>query len=105
MESFDMIREAPLKYTVVFYVEADNRKALEAAVAYVAKYMADGLVGYVCGSRACVCKAKVDWDGTRLTVKSCKKRTAHVVAKLLAKAYSWYGGKTIRLIKCEEYKP
>jgi len=100
-----MIKEAPLKYTAVFYVEADSREVLEAAVDYVVKYVADGVVGYVCGPYACVCKIALEWDGTHLTVKSYKKRTAHIVAKLLVKAYSWYGGKSIRLVKCEEYKP
>jgi hypothetical protein len=27
------------------------------------------------------------------------------VVKWLLKAYTWYGGKSIRLVKCEEYKP
>ncbi len=100
-----MIKEGPLRYAVTFYIEADSREALEVAVEYVAKHVEDDLVGYVCGAYACACKAKVEWDGTRLTIRSCVKRTARVVAKLLAKAYAWYGGKTIRLIKCEEYKP
>ena len=100
-----MIRETPLKYVVVFRVEADSREALEATVDYVVKYVADGVVGYVCGPHVCVCEIELEWDGTHLTVKSCVKRAAHVVAKLLVKAYSWYGGKSIRLVKCEEYKP
>ncbi len=101
-----MVKEAPLRYTAVFHVEADDREALEAAVAYVSKYMADGVVGYACGSHVCVCRAKIEWDGAaRLTVSSCLKRTAHIVAKLLVKAYGWFGGKAIQIVKCEEYKP
>jgi len=100
-----MFREAPLKYVVTFHVEVDTKEALEAAVEYVAKHIAGGWVGYVCGPYACVCKAKLEWDGSRLTVRSCVKRTAHVVAKLLIKAYVQRGGKSIRLIKCEEYRP
>jgi hypothetical protein len=105
MESFNMFKEAPLRYTATFYVEADSREALEAAIEYVSKYMADGVVGYVCGPYACVCKAKIEWDGVRLTVRSCLKRTAHVVAKLLVEAYGWFGGKAIQIVKCEEYRP
>jgi hypothetical protein len=104
MGSFDMIKEAPLRYIVTFYVEADSREALEAAIAHVSKYMTDGVVGYVCGPYACVCRAKIEWDGARLTVSSCLKRTAHVVAKLLVKAYGWFGGKAIQIVKCEEYR-
>jgi len=100
-----MIREAPLKYVVVFRVEADSREALEKAVEYVAKHVEDGLAVYACGPYVCVCKVKLEWDGERLTVKTCLKRSADAVAKWLLKAYSWFGGKSIRLIKCEEYKP
>jgi len=99
-----MFREASLKYVVTFRVEADTKEALEAAVEYVAKHMADGWVAYVCSPYVCTCKAKVEWDGTRLTVKTCTKRSVRVVAKWLLKAYAWYGGKTIQLAKCEEYR-
>jgi hypothetical protein len=100
-----MIREAPLRYTATFYVEADNFKALEAAVAYVAKHMSSGWVVYACGPYICTCKAKIEWDGSRLTVRSCLKRTLSIVAKLLVKAYAWYGGKAIQIVRCETYKP
>jgi hypothetical protein len=100
-----MIREASLRYVATFRVEADSREALEAAVRYVAKHVGDGAAMYACGSYLCICNVKVEWDGTQLTVRSCKKSTARVVAKWLLKAYAWYGGKSIRLIKCEEYKP
>jgi hypothetical protein len=100
-----MIREASLRYAATFRVEADSQKALEAAVRYVMEHVKDGVVGYVCGPYVCVCRVEVEWDGERLMVKSCKKRTAHIVAKWLLKAYSWYGGKSIRLVKCEEYRP
>jgi glutamine synthetase type III len=100
-----MIRETPLKYVVAFRVEADSREALEAAIDYVAKHMADGWVVYACGPHACVCKVKLEWDGERLTVKTCLKRSVDTTVKWLLKSYSWYGGKSIRLIKCEEYMP
>jgi len=100
-----MIREASLRYAATFYVEADSREALEAAVKYVMEHVKDGVAMYACGRYVCVCKVKLEWDGNQLTVRSCKKRAAHVVAKWLLKAYSWYGGKSIRLVKCEEYKP
>ena len=99
-----MFREAPLRYVVTFCAEADSREALEAAVEYVSKYLADGWVGYVCGPYVCVCKAEAEWDGERLTVKTCTKRSVRVVAKLLVKAYAWYGGKTMQLVNCGEYR-
>jgi hypothetical protein len=99
-----MIKEAPLKYTAVFYVEADRREALEAAVKYVMEHVKDGVVMYACGHSVCVCKVELEWDGSRLAVKSCKKRTAHIVARWLLKAYSWHGGRSIQLVKCEEYR-
>jgi hypothetical protein len=101
-----MIKEAPLKYTVTFYVEANRREALEAAVKYVMEHVKDGVAMYACGRSVCVCNAKVEWDGNnKLTVKSCLKRTANIVARWLLKAYVWHGGGSIRLVKCEEYKP
>jgi phosphosulfolactate synthase (CoM biosynthesis protein A) len=100
-----MIKEAPLKYTVVFYVEADRREALEAAVKYVMEYVKDGVAMYACGPYVCVCKVKLEWDGERLTVKTCLKRSVDTAVKWLLKAYVWHGGGSIRLIKCEEYKP
>ena len=99
-----MIKEAPLKYTVTFYVEANRREALEAAVKYVMEHVKDGVAMYACGRYVCVCKVKLEWDGERLTVRSCKKRTAHIVARWLLKAYVWHGGESMRLIKCEEYQ-
>jgi len=100
-----MIREAPLKYTAVFYVEADSRKALEATVEYVARRMEIGKVVYACDPYACFCRTRVEWDDTWLTVKSCMKRAVHAAAKLLVEAYGWFGGKAIQLIKYKEYTP
>ena len=100
-----MIREASLRYAATFYIEADSQEALEAAVKYVMEHVKDGVAMYACGRYVCVCKVKLEWDGERLTVRSCMKRTAHIVAKWLLKAYVWHGGGSIRLIKCEEYKP
>jgi len=100
-----MIREASLKYTVAFHIEADSREALEAAVKYVMEHVEGGIAMYACNRYVCVCKVKLEWDGSRLTVRSCVKRTAHVVAKLLIKAYVRHGGGSMRLIKCEEYRP
>jgi hypothetical protein len=93
------------RYVVTFYVEADNQKALEAAVKYVVERVEGGVEIYMCGRNICVCRAKVEWDGKRLTVKSCMKRTANIVAKRLVSAYVWHGGGSIRLTRCEEYKP
>jgi hypothetical protein len=100
-----MIKEAPLKYTAVFYVEADSRETLETAVEYVARRLEIGKVVYACGPYVCVCKTELEWDGTRLTVKSCIKRAVHAAAKLLVEAYGWFGGKAIQLIKYKEYTP
>jgi len=100
-----MIKKAPLRYTATFYVEADSREALEAAIEYVAKHVADGWVMYACGPYVCACRAEIEWDGGRLTVRSCLKRTARVVAKLLVEVYNWFGGKAIQVVKCENYKP
>jgi len=94
---------APLKYIAVFYVEADSREALEAAVAYAMKRLEGGLVGYVCGLQACLCKAELEWSGGWLTVRTCAERAAYTVAKLLVRMYTWFGGKAIQVVKCEEY--
>jgi len=99
-----MFREIPLKYVVAFRVEADSREALEAAVEHVAKDLADGWVARICGPHVCACRAKVEWDGERLTVKTCTKHSVRAVAKRLLKAYAWYGGKTIQLVKCGEHR-
>ena len=93
----------PLKYIAVFYVEADSREALEAAVAYAMMRLDGGLVGYVCGLQACFCKAELEWGGGWLTVRTCAERAAYAVAKLLVRAYTWLGGKAIQVVKCEEY--
>ncbi len=101
-----MSREKPYRYVVTFYVEADNQKALETAVEYVFERVEGGVEIYMCGRNICVCRVKLEWDGNnRLSVKSCMKRTANIVAKRLVSAYAWHGGGSIRLIKCEEYKP
>jgi len=99
-----MIRETPLKYVVVFRVETDSRETFAKALEYVAKRMEIGKVVYACGPHACFCKTRVEWDGERLTVRSCMKRAVDAAARLLVEAYGWFGGKTIRLVKCEEYK-
>jgi len=100
-----MIKEAPLKYTAVFYVEADSRETLEAAVEYVARRMEISKAVYACGPYVCVCKTELEWGDTWLTVKSCMKRAVHAAAKLLVEAYGWFGGKAIQLIKYKEYTP
>ncbi len=97
-----MIRKAPLKYVAVYYVEFDNAEAFAKALEYVVNRLEIGKVVYACGVHACVCNTKVEWDGERLTVKSCMKRAVDAAAKLLIEAYGWFGGRTIRLIKCEE---
>jgi hypothetical protein len=100
-----MFKDVPLRYVVTFHVDADSREALEAAVRYVMVYMADGMTGYVCGSHLCICRPKVEWDGgSQLVVRSCVKRTAYAVAKLLVKAYSQHGGRTIRIVRCEKHQ-
>ncbi len=93
------------RYVITFYVEADNQKALEEALRYVFERVEGGAEIYMCGRNVCVCKVKLDWDGQRLTVRSCLKSTAKIVAKRLVSAYIWHGGWSIRLIKCEEYRP
>jgi len=98
-----MIKNAPLKYAAIFHVEADNYEALEAAVAYAMKRLEGGLVGYACGLQACLCKAELEWSGGWLTVRTCAERAAYTVAKLLVRAYTWFGGKAIQVVKCEEY--
>jgi len=101
-----MIREAPLRYVAVFRVEADSRETLEKAVTYAAKRFEIGKVVYACGPyHACFCHIKLEWDGTRLTVRSCMKRAVDAAVKLLVKAYSRFGGKAIQLIKYKEYTP
>ncbi len=94
-----MIREAPLRYAAVFYVEADNHEALKAAVEYVAKRMEIGKIVYACGPYACFCRTELEWDGERLTVKSCMKRAVRAAVKLLVEAYSWLGGKAIQVVR------
>jgi hypothetical protein len=98
-----MAGEAPFKYTATFCVEIDSQEALEAAVEYVMRRLEGGLVGYVCGPQACVCRAEVEWSGGWLTVRTCAERAAYAVAKLLVRAYTWLGGRAIQVIKCEEY--
>jgi hypothetical protein len=101
-----MSREKPYRYVVTFYVEADSQKALEAAVNYVVEHVKDRVEIYACSRNVCVCKVKLEWDGnSKLTVKSCMKRTANIIARWLVNAYVWHGGGSIRLVKCEEYKP
>jgi hypothetical protein len=100
-----MIREAPLKYVAVFRVEADSREALEKAVEYVARRMEIGKVVYACGPYACFCRTRVEWDGELLTVRSCMKRAIDSAVRLLVEAYGWFGGKSIRLVKYENYWP
>jgi hypothetical protein len=100
-----MIREAPLKFAVVYCVEFDNAEAFAKALEYVVRRLEIGKVVYACGIHACVCKTRVEWDGERLTVRSCMKRAVHAAARLLAEAYSWFGGRTILLVKCEEHMP
>ena len=99
-----MIREAPLKYVAVFRVEADNREAFAKALEYVVRRLEIGKVVYACGPGpdVCVCKTRVEWDGERLTIRSCMKRAVDSAAKLFVEAYGWFGGKTIWLIKYEE---
>ncbi len=94
-----MSREAPLKHVITFCVEADSYEALEAAVEYVAKRMEIGKVVYACGSYVCFCRTELEWDGERLTVKSCMVRAVRAAVKLLVEAYSWFGGKAIQLVR------
>ncbi len=99
-----MIKEAPLKFVVVYCVEFDSREAFAKALEYVVRRLEIGKVVYACGIHACVCNTKVEWDGERLTVRSCMKRAVDSAARLLVEAYGWFGGKSIRLTKCEEYR-
>jgi len=101
-----MIRLAPLRYTVVFRVEADSAAVLEDAVKYVAAYLKSGVSGYSCGSKLCACQPEVEWlEGRWLVVRTCIKSTARTAAKLLVKAYRAYGGREIKLVRCEEHRP
>jgi hypothetical protein len=93
-----MIQEASLKYTVVYFVEADSYETLEAAVEYVARRFGSGLVGYACGPYACFCEVEVKWSGNWLTVRSCTKQAARALAKSLIDAYIWLGGKEIQVV-------
>jgi hypothetical protein len=52
---------------------------------------------------ACVCEVEVEWGGGWFTVKTCAERAAYAVAKLLVRAYTWHGGKTIQVVKHKEY--
>jgi hypothetical protein len=96
-------REAPLKYAATFCVEADSQEALEAAVEYVMRRFKGGLVGYACGPQACICGVEVEWGGGWFTVRTCAEHAAYAVAKLLVRAYKWFGGKAMQVVKHEEY--
>jgi hypothetical protein len=99
-----MIREAPLKYVATYCIEADSREALEKAVEYAARRFEIGKVVFACGPyHACFCHIRLEWDGERLTVRTCMKRSIYSAVELVRQAYSWFGGKSIRIIKCEEY--
>jgi hypothetical protein len=100
-----MIKNTSPKYAVTFCVEADSQGTLEAAVKYVLRRLEGGLVGYVCGPQACVCRAEVEWSGGWLTAKTCAEHAAYAVAKLLVAAYTWLGGKAIQAVRCEEQTP
>jgi hypothetical protein len=101
--------DASLKYTAVFYVEADSQEALEAAVEYFMKRLGGGLVGYSCGLQACFCRVEVKWGvyvedgGSWLAVKTRTERAAYAAVKLLIEAYNWFGGKAIQVVKYEEH--
>ena len=95
-------REAPLEYAAAFCVEADSQEALEAAVEYVMKCLGSGLVGYACGPQACICEVEVEWGGGWLAVKTCTEHAAYAVAKLFVRAYMWFGGRAIQVVKCGE---
>jgi len=99
------VREVPPKYAITFYIEADSREALEAAVKYVMEHVEGDIAMYACGRHVCLCKVRLEWDGSQLTVRSCVKLAVRVIAKRLVKAYVWHGGRSIRLVKCEEYRP
>jgi len=98
------VKEAPLKFVAIYCVEFDSRETFAKALEYVVSRLEIGKVVYACGLHVCLCKTRVEWDGERLTVKSCMKRAVDAAARLLAEAYSWFGGRTIRLVKCEEYR-
>ena len=97
-----MNRNAPPIYAATFYVEADSRETLKAAVEYVMSRLGGGLIGYVCGPQACLCVAEVEWGGGWLAVRTCSERAALAVAKLLVRAYAWLGGKAVQVVKYEE---
>ncbi len=78
---------APPKY--IFYVEADSRETLEAAVEYIMRRLEGGGI----------CEAEAEWDGERLTVKSCAEHVVYAVAKSLVTAYTWLGGKSIQVVR------
>jgi hypothetical protein len=99
-----MIKSMSPKYVATFCVETDSPEALEAAVEYVMKRLGGGLVGYACGSQACICEVEVEWGGSWLAVRVCAERAAYAVAKRLVTAYTWLGGKAIQVVKCEEYR-
>jgi len=86
-------------YAAAFYVEADSQEALGAAVDYVMRRLGGGFVAYVCGPRACLCRVEVKWDGSRLEVEACSERAAFAVAKLLIRAYTWFGGKAVQVVR------
>jgi hypothetical protein len=100
-----MIREAPLKFIIVYCVEFDNAEAFAKALEYVVRRLEIGKVVYACGVHACVCKTRIEWDGTWLTVRSCMKRAVDAAAKLLVRAYMWFGGESIQVVKCGEQTP
>jgi hypothetical protein len=100
-----MIREMPLKYVVVYYVEADSYETLKAAVEYVARRLENSKVVYACGPYACFCRTEVEWSGNWLKVRSCTKQAVRAVAKWLIEAYTWLGGKEIQVVKYGEYTP
>jgi hypothetical protein len=99
-----MTEEMPPKYAATFCVEADSQEALEVAVEYVMRRMSSGWVGYACGPQACICKVEVKWGGGCLAVRTCTEHVAYAVAKLLVRAYAWFGGKAIQVVRCEEYR-
>jgi hypothetical protein len=97
-----MIKEAPLRYTAVYYVEADSYETLKAAVDYVMRRLENSKVVYACGPYVCFCRTEVEWSGNWLTVRSCTKQAARAVAKSLINAYIWLGGKEIQVVKYGE---
>ena len=99
MNGRPVIKGAPLKYTVVYYVEADSYETLEAAVEYVMRRLGSGLVGYSCGPHACLCGIELEWSGGLLVVRTCAEGAAHAAARLLIRAYIWLGGKEIQVVR------